>query len=146
MTVSRKEPIVLTVERRLPARPERVFDAWLDPEALGRWLFATPDGIMERVEVDARVGGRFLIAERRGDALAEHFGEYLEIDRPRRLVFAFTTDPKEAPTRVTVAIVPEGDGSRIRLVHEMDPLWADYEERTRSGWNKILEALERQLA
>ncbi len=139
------EAIRLEVSRRIAAPPERVFDAWLDPESVGRWLFATPDGVMEKVEVDPRVGGRFEIDERRGGELAEHFGEYLEIDRPRRLVFSFAAMHGAGYTRVTVTIVPDGDGSRLTLVHEMDPQWADYEERTREGWKKILAGLAGQV-
>lgn len=139
------DPIILTIERHIAASPEKVFDAWLDPEAVGKWLFATPDGVMERVEIDPRVGGRFLIAERRGADLAEHFGEYLEIDRPRRLAFSFAAIRDAGYTKVTVAIAPQGSGSRVTLVHEMDPQWADYEERTRQGWTKILDGLARTL-
>jgi uncharacterized protein YndB with AHSA1/START domain len=138
--------IRLEVSRRIAAPPERVFDAWLDPEGVRRWLFATPDGVMERVEIDPRVGGRFEIDERRGDQLAEHFGEYLEIDRPRRLVFSFAAMRDAGFTRVTVTIVPDSDGSLVTLVHEMDPRWADYEERTREGWTKILAGLAREVA
>ena len=139
-------PIILTVERHIDAPPERVFDAWLDADAVGHWLFATPDGVMERIEIDPRVGGKFLIVERRGCALAEHFGEYLEIDRPRRLAFTFAAMRNAGYTRVAVTIAPEGDGSRVTLVHEMDPEWADYEAKTRQGWTKILEGLARTLA
>jgi len=140
------DPVVITVERRIAAPPERVFDAWLDPAGVGRWLFATPGGVMERVEIDPRVGGRFLIAERRGADLAEHFGEYLEIERPRRLVFSFAAIRDSGYTRVAVTIVPDGDGSRLTLVHEMDPQWAAYEDRTRDGWTNILEGLDRTLS
>lgn len=139
------DPILVTVERRIAAPPERVFDAWLDPESVGRWLFATPGGVMERVEIDARVGGAFLIVERRGDELAEHFGEYLEIDRPHRLAFTFAAMRGSGTTRVAVTIVPEGEGSHVTLVHEMDPQWAAYEDRTREGWTAILAGLERTL-
>src|SRR6218665_1763543 len=121
------DPITLSVERRIDAPPEAVFDAWLDPGAAGQWLFATPDGGMERVEIDPRAGGRFLIVERRGEALAEHFGEYLEIDRPHRLIFTFAAVRDEGFTTVTVAIAPDGAGSRIILTHEMDARWSDYE-------------------
>jgi uncharacterized protein YndB with AHSA1/START domain len=139
------DPIVVTVERRIAAPPERVFDAWLDPAGVGHWLFATPDGVMEKVEIDPRVGGRFLIVERRGGELAEHFGEYLEIDRPRRLAFSFAAIRDSGYTRVTVTIVPDGDHSRLTLVHEMDPQWAEYQDRTREGWTKILEGLNRAV-
>ena len=141
-----QETIRLSVERRIAAPPEQVFDAWLDPKAAGRWLFATPDGTMERVEIEPRVGGRFVIAERRGDELAEHFGEYVEIDRPRRLVFTFATSVDETPTQVTVTLEPDGEATRLTLVHEMDAKWADYADQTRQGWTTILEGLARNLA
>ena len=83
------ETVTVTVERHVAAAPGRVFDAWLDPDSVRHWLFATPDGAMERVEIDPRVGGGFTIVERRGGDLAAHFGEYVEIDRPRRLAFDF---------------------------------------------------------
>jgi uncharacterized protein YndB with AHSA1/START domain len=140
------EPIVLEVSRHFAAAPERVFDAWLDPDQAGQWLFATPVGVMEKVEIDPRVGGRFLIVEHRAGEAAEHFGEYLEIDRPRRLVFTFAAMRDSGFTRVTVTIAPEGEGSRLVLIHEMDPQWAEYEDRTREGWTKILEGLARTLA
>ena len=131
------------VSRRIAAPPEQVFDAWLDPDGVGRWLYATPDGRMERVEIDPRVGGRFRIEERRGDQLAEHFGTYIELDRPRRLAFDFGTSFDATPTRVTVTITADGDGSLVTLRHE--GVWTDYEERTRQGWGMILEGLERIL-
>lgn len=131
----------IVVERRIAAAPEAVFDAWLDPDAVGRWLFATPGGAMERIEIDPRVGGGFTIAERRGETLAEHFGDYVEIDRPRRLAFDFWTSFSDERTRVTVTIAPDGDLCLLTLRHE--GVWADYEERTRQGWTTILDGLAR---
>ena len=137
------EAVRVEVTRRIAAPPERVFDAWLDPKGVWHWLFATPDGVTERVEIDPRVGGRFRIDERRGDEIAEHFGEYVEIDRPRRLAFDFGTSFEETPTRVTVTIEADGDGSRVTLRH--DGVWADWEDKTRQGWATILDGLARTL-
>src|SRR6187549_2991706 len=83
------EPILLVVKRTIDAPAELVFDAWLDQDSIRNWLFATPGGEMVRVEVDPRVGGEFIVFEKRGDMVAEHYGRYLEIDRPRRIVFLF---------------------------------------------------------
>ena len=137
------QTVELEVSRRIAAPPERVFDAWLDPDSVGKWLFATPDGKSERVEIDPRVGGRFRIDERRGDQVAQHFGTYVEIDRPRRLAFDFGTSFEATPTRITVTIEPEGDGSRVTIRHE--GVWADWEEKTRQGWGMILASLDREL-
>lgn len=140
----RTETVTVTISRSIAAPPEQVFDAWLDPDAVGHWLFATPDGAMEKVEVDPKVGGRFTIVERRGNDLAEHYGEYRELDRPRRLAFDFWTNFSEERTRVTVTIAPEGDGSHLTLTHE--GVWTDYADRTEQGWTMILEGLERRIA
>ena len=136
-------PLVLTVSRDVDAPPERVFDAWLDPATMGKFLFATPGGEMLKVEIDARVGGPALIVERRASGDAHHHLRYEVIDRPNRLVFLFRADPAEegAWTRVSIEIAASGDGSTLTLTHEMDPAWAAYEEQTRKGWTMILGSL-----
>ena len=130
-----------TVElsRHLPASPEQVYDAWLDPGHAGRWLFRTPDGILARSEIEARVGGRFRIDERRGGDVAEHHGEYVELDRPRRIAFNFWTSLSDERTRITVTLAPEGDGTLLTLTHE--GVWDGWEEKTRQGWTVILDRL-----
>jgi uncharacterized protein YndB with AHSA1/START domain len=139
-------PVVVRVTRRFDATPERVFDAWLDPATAGRWLFATADGQMQRVQIEARVGGHYAIVERRPNGDAEHFGRYLEIDRPRRLVFTLAMEEDaEQGDRITVEIAADGDGSLLTLTHEMAPENAEYAKPAESGWTMVLAALARQL-
>lgn len=140
-------PMILTVTRDFAASPERVFDAWLDPAQARRFLFATPDGEMLTCEIDARVGGRGLIVERRASGDAHHRMLFDAIERPHRLVFRFAADPaKEGKwTRVRIDIASKGDGCTLTLTHEMDPAWAEYEQQTRKGWTMILESLSRTL-
>ena len=134
---------VVRVTRHFEASPERVFDAWLDPATVGKWLFAMPPGQVTRVQIDARVGGGFLLV-RRDDEDIEHVGEYLEIDRPRRLVFTFKVPKYSAKTtQVSIDIAPDGTGCNLTLTHEgVLPEWAD---RTRQGWTMILDNLAGQL-
>ena len=133
----------VVVERHIAASPEQVYDAWLDPGHAGRWLFRTPEGSLERCEIDPRVGGRFRIDERRGDDVAEHYGEYVALDRPRRLAFDFWTSFRDERTRVVVAIAPDGEGALLTLTHE--GVWADWEEKTRQGWTMILDGLAKVI-
>lgn len=131
----------LTVTRHIAAAPERVFDAWLDPAMARRFLFATPTGEMVRADVDARVGGRFAFVERRpdmGDVL--HEGEYLEIDRPRRLVFTFAV-PQFDPAATTVALTFEArDGGCLVTLHHTGVL-EEWTAPSTHGWTMILEGL-----
>ena len=128
------------VTRRFSASAERVFDAWLDPSTAGKWLFATPTGKMVKVKIDARVGGSYLIVEQRDGVDVEHVGEYLEIDRPRRLVFTLKV-PKysQENTKLTIEIRALDSGCELTLTHE--GVLPDYIASTTSGWNIILDHL-----
>ena len=109
------ETVLVEVSRHIAASPEQVFDAWLDPDKARRWLFATEGGMMERCEIDPRVGGSFRIDEGRRRS-RRALGTYIEIDRPRRLVMDFGTSFEETPTHITVTIVRR-EGSLLTL-HE----------------------------
>ncbi len=136
------EPLgAIEVSHHYDATPERVFDAFLNVDVARHFLFATKTGEMITAEIDPRVGGKFIFTERRpdmGDVL--HTGEYLEIDRPRRLVFTFGVpqfDPRM--TTVTIEIEPVGAGAVLRLSCNGIP--PDFTDRTRHGWSVILAGL-----
>jgi uncharacterized protein YndB with AHSA1/START domain len=133
------------VSHRYKAPPENVFDAFFDENKAKKFMFATPTGEMVRVEIDPRVGGKFIFVDRRPDmGEVEHVGAWLEIDRPRRLVFEFAV-PAYDPTKtvVTVEIVPDGDGSVLTLTH--DGVFEEYVKQTQQGWGMILANLEKVL-
>ena len=123
---------------------ERVFDAWLDPTKVGRFLFRTKTGVMEKIEIDPRVGGRYCIVENRNGKSAEHFGTYLEINRPHRLVFTMEDNVALRSTTVIVEIVAEGTGCRLTLTHE--GVTEEFVEKVNAGWSGILDYLESEVA
>jgi uncharacterized protein YndB with AHSA1/START domain len=131
----------VSVSQRYAAAPERVFDAFLDVAIARRFLFATATGEMVLAELDPRVGGRYRFVERRPDmGDVEHAGEYLEIDRPRRLAFSFgvpTFDPRL--TVVAVELRPDGDGCALTLTNQDVP--AAFADGNRDGWTRILAGL-----
>ncbi len=136
-------PVDVRVEKRLRHPRARVFDAFLDPTRVGEWLFHTPDGVMEQTDYQPVVGGAFAIFERRGEDLARHFGRFVAIERPDRIVFDFwTDDAPEAPTRVTVTFADDGDGCVVVLSHDLAAAWAAWADRTHAGWTMILDSLE----
>ena len=134
------EPHVgLRVTRRFNALPERVFDAWADCQMARKWLFAAAREQMMCVEIDARVGGWFYIKERRHGEHVEHVGEFVEVDRPRRLVFRLSVEKYAHDfDRVTVAIDRVGSGCELNLTQETKP---ERVEGASRGWTRVLDGL-----
>jgi uncharacterized protein YndB with AHSA1/START domain len=132
---------------------ERVFDAWLNPVQAGRFLFASRTGVVMHCEIEPEVGGSFMVRDRRpnpdGDESffeTQHRGVYVEIDRPRKLVFDFSVEPYSSRTsRVTIELKPAGSGCELHLTHDLgDAEHAEtYVERTRRGWSAMLRQLEK---
>jgi uncharacterized protein YndB with AHSA1/START domain len=137
---------------QLEASSERVFDAWLDPVEVRSWAAqpvpGKPPVDVRRVEIDARVGGKFTFSDMREEGEAVHWGSYLEIDRPRRLVFTWFTSEEEEQENdsvVTLELEPLAGGCRATVVHRMDGRWADYVKQTENAWASMLRQVEAHL-
>jgi uncharacterized protein YndB with AHSA1/START domain len=110
----------ITVSRVIPAPPERIFHAWLNPEEHGKMTGST---------ATAESDGRFTA----WDGYIE--GRTLETDEPRKIVQSWRTTefPDGAPdSRLTVALEAVEGGTKVTLMHENIPdgQGASYE----AGW------------
>jgi uncharacterized protein YndB with AHSA1/START domain len=138
---------VARVTHRFATPSERVFDAWLEPAMIGKWMFgpALRDEQVLNIALDRRVGGSFSFLVRRQGQDIDHIGEYLEIDPPRRLAFSWGTRQDAARSRVNIDIVAQDGGCELTLTHELDPNWADHASRIEGSWAKMLGALATQI-
>jgi uncharacterized protein YndB with AHSA1/START domain len=135
----------LRMVRRFEAPPERVFDAWTDPDLAAAWLFTGLDSEHHTTQIDLRVGGPWEIVDRRGGVDYRATGEYLEIDRPRRLKFTFGMPQfSEAFTTVTVEIEAHGTGARMTLIQ--DGLAPETIAPLEQGWDGMFLGLAARLA
>lgn len=132
---------------------ERVFDAWLDPVTVRSWsarpVPGLPSADVRRVEIDARVGGKFTFSDMREDGEAMHWGYYREIDRPRKLVFTWFTseeEERENDSVVTLTLEPLPSGCRATMVHTMHERWAEYVEPTAKAWGLMLRQIDLDIA
>lgn len=141
-------PVQARVTQHFAVPAERVFDAWLNPALIGQWMFgpALREEEVVQITVDGRVGGRFSFVVRRQGQAIDHVGEYLELARPRRLVFTWgIRGQAQDESRVIIEIVPQDDGCELTLLHEMAPQWADFVERSQAGWAKMVGVLATTL-
>jgi uncharacterized protein YndB with AHSA1/START domain len=149
-------PVVIRVTHRYSAAAERVFDAWLTPAQAARFLFRTRTGNVMQCEIVPEVGGGFTVTDRRPAADGEesvfdvvHLGKYIEIDRPKRLVFDFSVlSYGDEPTRVVVEIAPLGPmACELTLTHDMgrSEHARMLEDTSRKGWINMLATIEREL-
>lgn len=138
----------IRVSRRISAPAERVFDAWLDPAMIGRFMFGPHlrDEQVVSLTNEPRVGGTFHYKVTRGETLIDHTGTYRVIERPTRLVFTWGVDAEQGDLSVvTIEIEADGDGCVLTLTHALHPDWAEYAERTQAGWTKIVGDLATAL-
>lgn len=141
-----------TVEARATYRfsvsPERVYDAWLDPALVRQWLAPGLKaqglaGDVRQVEIEPYLDGAFLFSDMRDGVEAAHWGRYLELDPPNKLVFTWVTAPEEEddPSIVTVVILPADHGATLTLSHRMDARWAAGVPDVERGWGALLDAM-----
>lgn len=130
------------VSRQIRAAPERIFDAWLNADDVRAFLFPgrTADAI--DLQIDARVGGGFNIVRERDGEEVEYAGEYLEIDRPHRLVFSlFVEKYAQRDDRVIVELAPVAEQSLLVLTHELSLPNPAERSRIQRGWARALSGL-----
>jgi uncharacterized protein YndB with AHSA1/START domain len=131
------------LHRVLRAPPERVYRAFLDADALAKWL--PPNGFTCKVHhLDARVGGSFRMSFTNFTTGQSHSfgGEYLELVPHERIRYTDTFEDPNLPgvMQVTVSLRAVSCGAELDIVQDgipaMIPLEACY-----LGWQESLTLL-----
>ena len=100
----------IRIVRRFDAPRDLVFDVWTTPEHVRNWWGWEKDP-MTVCEIDLRVGGEWRFISVNEDYGEVHFyGEYKEIDRPRRLVSTEVFAPYPDSPALNTLTLEEGEG------------------------------------
>ena len=135
----------IRLHRVLPTTPEKIYRAFLDPDALARWL--PPNGFTGKVhQLEAEVGGRHRMSFTNFTTGNGHSfgGEYLELVPNQRLRYTDRFDDPNLPgeMRITVNLKAVSCGTELTIaqegVPEAIPLEACY-----LGWQESLRNLSR---
>lgn len=99
--------------RTFDVTAEKVFNAWLDPDMMKKWLF-TMESTNKVAKNQPHVGGTWEIVDHREGKDYRATGEYIEINPPSKLVFTFKI-PRFSNTEdsITVEFKPLAKGSEM---------------------------------
>ena len=138
-------PNTVRLHRVLTAKPEKVYRAFLLPDALARWI--PPNGFTAKVyHLDAKVGGTFKMSFTNftTGTVISFGGEYLELVPGERLCYTDVFDDPNLPGTMTVTVTLKkvSVGTELTVVQEgvpdVIPLEACY-----LGWQESLLGLAR---
>jgi uncharacterized protein YndB with AHSA1/START domain len=136
-------PSTIRLHRVLQATPERVYRAFLDPDAMVKWL--PPNGFTGKVHhMDARVGGSYKMSFTNFTTGKSHSfgGQYLELAPHERIRNTDKFDDPNLPgeMQVTVTLKKVSCGTEVNITQEgvpdMIPAEACY-----LGWQESLALL-----
>jgi len=135
---------IVRTERTFAATAEEVFDAWTDPEVMRRWFHCDPDWDTPVAEVDLQVGGKVRIVMRKPDgAEVGAHGEYMVIERPRRLVMTWTFEDEPANQQLIELTFFESAGSTTVLMVNTGISTDERRDSQDEGWHGCLDELDR---
>ena len=133
----------IRLHRVLRAKPERVYRAFLDADAMVKWL--PPNGFTGKVHhLEAKVGGTYKMSFTNFTTGGSHSfgGEYLELVPNERIRHTDTFDDPGLPgeMRTTISLKPVSFGTELNVVQEGVPE-AIPPEACYLGWQESLTLL-----
>ncbi|MCQ4301457.1 SRPBCC family protein [Pseudomonas songnenensis] len=136
-------PSTIHLHRVLRATPERIYRAFLDPDAKAKWL--PPNGFTGKVhEIDARVGGRYRMSFTNFSTGTSHSfaGQFLELLENQRIRYEDTFDDPGLPgtIEVTVTLTQVSCGTELNITQAGIPD-AIPAEACYLGWQESLTHL-----
>jgi uncharacterized protein YndB with AHSA1/START domain len=136
------------ITRTFAAPPEAVFDAWVTPATFAAWWGGSAAEVpIDSVFLDARPGGTWKATMiLRPEMTFDWRGEYLEVDRPNKLVLTTTFQPGDEREVLTVILTSVEGGTEMVFSQTGGNLTTEEYEGTTIGWQAVFDAVDGVLA
>ena len=144
--MSELNPDVIVSEIHIAAKPERVFEALVDPEQVVQWWGQNGIYRCTHFSADLRVGGKWQSSGVGPDAgRFEVAGEFLEVVPPRVLAYTWVASwTGTAKTTVRWELMPSGQGTLVTIRHSGLAAYPEIAQSYR-GWPRMLGWLQALL-
>lgn len=135
--------LTTTVRRVIDATPEAVYNAWLDPATMRRFMAGSADQTVKEARSDARVGGEFYVLMV-SDKEIPHQGVYKELTPHSCIRFTWESPHSPADSEVELRFIPVVGGTEVVLT-QVKFLSESHRDGHHGGWTRILARLENAL-
>lgn len=129
----------ITVQAKIDAPIQKVWDAYTLPEHIVHWNFASDDWECPKATSDFQVGGTFssTMAAKDGSTSFDFTGKYTKIDSLKTIAYEFGDR--------TAVIEFKLEGSEVEISVAFDPENENPEEMQRGGWQAILNNFKKYV-
>lgn len=121
-----------SLQETVAAAPAAVFEMFTNSYRLTHWL-------SDDARVDVRVGGRVYLFWRAGHYAT---GEFSDVVANEKIVFSWQGRGEKVQSRVIVTLTPDGDGTRIELLHDGIGDGEATAQEIQTGWQNGLANLK----
>ena len=138
-----------TIVRTFAATPESVFDAWVTPASFAAWWGGSGVEVpLDSVSMDVRPDGTWKATMIIGNGVPDihWFGEFVEVDRPSKLVLTLSDRPGDARAHVTVTFTAVDGGTEMHFRQTGGPMTQDDYDQATAGWQTFFDAMDTLLA
>lgn len=128
----------VTVETVVHASPEKVWNAWTEPEHITKWNAASEDWHTPRATNDLRVDGRFSsrMESRDGSQGFDFEGTYTEVVPHQRIAYVM-----DDGRNVGITFTQEGES--VKIVETFDAESENPVEFQKAGWQSIMDGFKK---
>ena len=139
----------VSLSRTVAAPAEKIFDRWLIPTFVGSWMFGSHIGNEKVVDLqnEVRPGGSYAYQIKRNGKEFLHDGEYLKIDRPKKLSFSWRETAKKNAhkSKINLSLDTQDGKTRLRLSMQIDQTLELYADEIKQQWSERLKVLAAQV-
>lgn len=130
----------ISIETTVNAPIQRVWEAWMTPEDVKRWNFASDDWCCPKASIDRKVGGKFnnRMEAKDGSTGFDFEGTFTLINEPYSLEYALEDNRK-----VNVAFSETDSG--VLVVETFDAEDESPAELQKQGWQSILNNFKKHV-
>lgn len=141
---SGEKPATFSLSKTINSPAQKVFDQWLIPVFIGKWMFNKEIAGERIISLDntVRKGGEFSFKVEKKGKTIDYTGEYLELKIPNQLVFSWIKDGRDdRHSQINLRFEEDAGKTKLKFTMKLDPALNEQKEAIKTIWAARCTAL-----